>query len=478
MPCLFRYTQIISLMRFLLFLALIIGFLPSVRAQGSDSNLYFVGFSDKQGSDFTLDQPEAFLSSRSLARRAKHGVKVTETDLPISPNYEQQVAKTGVSIWLRSKWMNGVVVVANETELDKIKQLKFVDTTYLTAPAQYERKTMAPVIPVLDKPAPSFVKDTVSSTFYGASYPNLAKMKGDSLHRRGFRGKDMLVAVLDGGFPMVGYKDFLGYEDEATIPANWDVVEQDETALDGGSHGSTVLSTMAAHHPFFLIGLAPEARYVLFKTENGKGEHRQEEINYAVALEVADSIGVDVVNSSLGYTTFGDKSMDYTYADLNGRTSPASVAADRAFDRGMIIVTSAGNSGGDDWKYVGTPADSKKIFAIGALKDDDSRAYFSSFGPTADGRIKPDVSGPGVSIPSIAINGAGLRGASGTSLSSPLVAALVTCLWQAFPSATNEAVLEAVKMTADQAENPDNNRGYGLPDFAAAYRYLERKMGE
>jgi hypothetical protein len=374
--------------------------------------------------------------------------------------------------------MNGVVVVADDSQLAKIRKLKFVDTVFLTAPAQYDRSTMVPVIPSLDKPAPTFAQDTVSSTFYGASYDNLAKMKGDSLHRRGYRGKDMLVAVFDGGFPMVGYKDFLGYDDAATIPANWDVVEQDETALDGGSHGSTVLSTMAAHHPFFLIGLAPEARYVLFKTENGNGEHRQEEVNYAIALEIADSIGVDVINSSLGYTTFGDKSMDYTYADLDGRTSPASVAADLAFDRGMIIVTSAGNSGGDEWKYVGTPADSKKIFAIGALNDDDSRAYFSSFGPTADGRIKPDVSGPGVSIPAVAINGSGLRGASGTSLSSPLVAALITCLWQASPEATNEAVLEAVRMTADQAEKPDNKRGYGLPDFAAAYRYLERRSGE
>lgn len=466
-------------MRYLFFLLLLLaGFTNVITAQEENKNLYFVRFTDKQGSDFSVDQPTAFLSDRALARREKQGIKVTAIDLPVSARYEQKVAKTGAGIWLRSKWLNGVVVVANEPQLKLIRKLNFVDTVFLTAPAQYERSTSTPVVPLLDKPAPVFAKDTVSPTFYGASYANLSKMKGDSLHRLGYRGKDMLVAVFDGGFPMVGYKDFLGYDDPATIPANWDIVEQDETALDGGSHGSTVLSTMAAHHPFFLIGLAPEARYVLFKTENGRGEHRQEEINYVVALETADSIGVDVINSSLGYTTFGDKSMDYTYEDLNGQTSPASVAADLAFDRGMIIVTSAGNSGGDDWKYVGTPADSKKIFAIGALNDDDSRAYFSSFGPTADGRIKPDVSGPGVSIPAVAINGSGLRGASGTSLSSPLVAALVTCLWQAFPEATNAQVLEAVKMTADQAQKPDNKRGYGLPDFAAAYRYLEGKTSE
>ncbi|MEL6143316.1 MAG: S8 family serine peptidase, partial [Bacteroidota bacterium] len=240
-------------------------------------------------------------------------------------------------------------------------------------------------------------------------------------------------------------------------------------------HGSTVLSTMAAHHPFFFIGMAPEARYVLFKTENGRGEHRQEEINYAVALEVADSIGVDVANSSLGYTTFNDGDMNYSYQDMNGRTSPASVAIDNAFERGMIIVTSAGNSGSDDWKYISAPADANKSFSIGALDADDDRAYFSSFGPTADGRIKPDVSAPGVNVPAVATNGRGLQGANGTSLSSPLVCALVTCLWQAFPEATNQEILDAIRQTAGQANQPDNTTGYGLPNFAAAYRRLAQK---
>jgi len=368
--------------------------------------------------------------------------------------------------------MNGVVVVANDDEYERIKNLSFGDTTYLSGPYQYEREWAMPRIPSLDRPAPQHEAVPVSKAFYGAGYRNLAHMKGDSLHRRGFRGAGMLVAVFDGGFPMVNHPDFLGYHRRDAVPANWDVVQQDSTALDGGTHGSTVLSTMAAHHPFFFIGMAPDARYVLFKTENGRGEHRQEEINYAVALEIADSIGVDVVNSSLGYTTFNDPTMDYDYDDLDGQTSPASVAIDHAFDRGMIVVTSAGNSGGDNWKYVGTPADARKAFSIGALDRDDDRAYFSSFGPTVDGRTKPDVAAPGVAVPAVAINGRGLQGANGTSLSSPLICGLVTCLWQAFPAATNAEILDAIRTTASQADTPDNELGYGLPDFAAAFREL------
>lgn len=468
---------------YLFFLSLAFFFTNSVVSQQSaEMGLYFIGFTDKEGSPLTINDSERLFSPRSIARRQKHGAAVTTLDLPVSPRYEQAVVTTGVEIWLRSKWMNGLVVIANSGQIAAIQSLPFVDTTYYTSPlllssdGQSQRKTQQPSIPALEQKAPSIFPHSVEAALYGAGWTNLTKMKGDSLHRWGFRGQGMLVAVLDGGFPMVQHPGYLGHASDESVPANWDVVDQDETALDGGNHGSTVLSTMAANHPFFMIGMAPEARYVLFKTENGRGEHRLEEINYAIALEVADSIGVDVVNSSLGYTTFNDASMDYRYADLNGKTSPASIAADRAFERGMIIVTSAGNSGGDKWKYIGTPADAKHIFAVGAIDNKGDRAYFSSFGPTSDGRIKPDIVAPGVNVPSVDTNGRGIRGANGTSLSSPLICALVSCLWQAFPTATNAEILTAIKQTASQASKPDNALGYGLPDFAAAYRFLQQKQ--
>lgn len=438
----------------------------------TETGMYLVSFKNKKGTAFTTANPAAFLSERALLRRAAHGTEITETDLPLSPDHVRQVMATGATLWLKSKWLNAVVVAAAGPQVAALRDLDFVTELELVAPLQYDRPTPLPVVPLLTRPAPKVDAVPVAKNFYGYGWDNLSAMKGDSLHRWGFRGKGVLVAVFDGGFPNVNYKDFLGYTDAATIPANYDLVEQDSTALDGSTHGATVLSTMAANHPFFFIGTAPEATYVLFKTENGRGEHRLEEINYVVGLELADSIGVDVVNSSLGYTTFGYKEMNYRYKDLDGKTSPASRGITTAFQRGMIVVTSAGNSGADDWKYVGIPADSPEAFSIGALNKDGSRAYFSSFGPTADGRTKPDVSALGVDVAAITANGRGLTSANGTSLASPLVAGLMACLRQAVPDATNQELLDAVRATADQATKPDNERGHGQPDFAAAYRRL------
>lgn len=455
---------------FVLLVALVISSL-GLQAQAKDG-MFLVTFTDKEGSPYFIENPAAFLSERALARRALHQATITTLDLPLSPKYQKGILSTGAKIWLRSKWMNGVVVQASAEQMQLIKALEYVTATQYVAPKQYERSSNVPVMASLDRPDPTPEKVPVSQRFYGFGWDNLTGMKGDSLHRWGFRGQGVLVAVLDGGFPNVGYKDFLGYDDAAAVPGNYDLVQQDSTALDGGTHGATVLSTMAAHHPFFYIGTAPAARYVLFKTENGRGEHRLEEINYAVALEIADSIGVDVVNSSLGYTEFSDPNMNYTKENLDGKTSPASVAIGHAFARGMIVVTSAGNSGADDWKYIGTPADAPQAFSIGALTPDGDRAYFSSVGPTADGRIKPDVSALGVSVAAVAANGRGLDGANGTSLSSPLVAGLVACLWQAVPDATNQELLDAIRSTASQASTPDNVTGHGQPNFAAAYRKL------
>lgn len=445
---------------------------PAFAQQSAETGLYFVGFTDKAGTPYSVDRPQEFLSERALLRRAEHDSEITELDLPISTDYEVAVQETGAQIWLRSKWMNGVVVSAAGQQVDEIRGLDFVDTVYFSAPVQNERQSPLPRVPALDQPAPIVEHVPVSETFYGFGWPSLISMNGDSLHRWGFRGEGVLVAVFDGGFPNVNYKDFLGYDQAAAVPGNYDLVEQDSTALDGSTHGATVLGTMAAHHPFFFIGMAPEARYLLFKTENGRGEHRMEELNYVIALEIADSVGVDIVNSSLGYTTFGIRDMNYSYADLDGKTSPASIAIERAFERGMIVVTSAGNNGADEWKYIGIPADAPSAFSIGAIDPTGERAYFSSFGPTADGRIKPDVSAPGVNVPSVTANGQGLGGSNGTSLSAPLVTGLITCLVQAVPDATNREILDAVRQTASQSEIPNNELGYGVPDFAAAYRYL------
>ena len=458
-------------------LLLLLAFTTTLSAQKAldkttETGMYLVEFKNKKGSPGSVKKPGAFLSERALLRRAMHGAEVTEMDLPLSPKYVNEVTATGATLWLSSRWMNAVVVAAAGPQVDKIRGMKHVKSATFVAPVQYERASTRPVIPNLDRPAPIVDEVPVSRNFYGYGWDNITGMRGDSLHMWGFRGQDVLVAVFDGGFPYVNYRQFLGYEQEAAVPANYDVVEQDSTGLDGGTHGATVLSTMATFRPFLFVGTAPAARYVLFKTENGKGEHRLEEINYAVALEIADSIGVDVVNSSLGYSEFSQKNMNYRYKDMDGNTSPASRAIEHAFARGMIIVTSAGNSGNDPWKYITVPADAEEVLAVGALNKDGSKAYFSSVGPSADGRTKPDVAALGVDVAAMTGSGRAVTGANGTSLASPLVCGLVACLRGAVPDATNAEIVNAVRMTADQADAPDNERGYGQPNFAAAYRYL------
>jgi subtilisin family serine protease len=299
-------------------------------------------------------------------------------------------------------------------------------------------------------------------------------MRGDTLHQLGFHGEGMVVAVLDGGFPQADQPGFLGSYAPDEVPIGYDFVERDDKVYDGGTHGSTVLSVMAARHPFFLMGTAPGADYLLFKTENGQGEYRQEEYNWVMGIEKADSLGADIANSSLGYTTFDDKRMDYTAKDLNGIRSPASRAAALAVEKGMIVCISAGNSGGDSWRYIGTPADAPGVIAVGALDQKDKRAFFSSFGYEDNPLIKPDLMAPGTQIPGVSTSGRGYYPANGTSLAAPLLTGLVACLWQAFPERTNQEIIAAIKRTADRADNPDREYGYGIPNFAAAYRYLSQ----
>lgn len=463
------------MVRFLLLLLTGAGLAFSLSAQ---SGYYWVQFADKAGSPYTLEQADQFLSAEALERRSRHGQEIEEADLPLSVPYLRSVQQTGARIWLQSRWLNGVTVVAEPGTIAQIAAMTFVDTTYFTGPADMNGNGPA-ARPVPDwHNAPSLEYDTSFSIYYGRGYPALAILRGDTLHQMGYRGRGVRVAVLDGGFPSVNQGEFLGWPSDDIAPAAVDLVEQDGFGYDASSHGSTVLSTMAARHPFLLIGTAPEASYLCIKTENTIGEHRQEEINWAVGLELADSLGADVVNSSLGYTTFDLEEMNYTIANLDGRTSPASRAADLAYARGMIVVNSAGNSGSSSWRRIGIPADAAGVLAVGAIDNRGQRASFSSFGPSADNRIKPDVVAPGVGIPAISSSGQGIIPANGTSLAAPLVTGLVACLWQAFPDRTNREIMEAIRQGANRSAEPDEEFGYGLADFARAYRILQEARNE
>ena len=295
-------------------------------------------------------------------------------------------------------------------------------------------------------------------------------IEADKLHQAGFRGQGMTVAVIDGGFLNADAIPLLqNVKIEGTrnfVHPGWDVYAE----LD---HGMSVLSCMAANHPYTLVGTAPEASYWLFCSEDPDCECLAEEDYWAQAVEYADSVGVDVVNTSLGYYAFDDRSKDYRYRDLDGRTSLMTRSASMAADKGMIVVCSAGNSGDKQWKKITPPADADHVLTVGAVDARGMNTTFSSVGYTADGRVKPDVMARGGHTALIRPNGR-VSAANGTSFSAPVLCGGVACLWQACPQLTAKEVMELVRRSGDRFECPDNIFGYGIPSLWKAYLNANR----
>ncbi|GJM32642.1 MAG: serine protease [Saprospiraceae bacterium] len=446
-------------------------------AQVADSipKYFWVTFKDKADSPYQLNHPEVFLSEKALARRAKYNIPVTEADFPVNPTYLQSLREQGGLIHLSSRWLNAATVLAKPEVIDQIAKLPFVDTILYVGKYQKPR--------IEKRPRP--FKDNLDTNLlvsnpYGYAHPQITAMKGDSLHSKGWNGQGITIAVLDGGFSNVDiipffdslrqHNRFLGFHD---------FVDGDTNVFESSTHGTQVLSVMGANLPGLMVGTAPGANYLCIKTEDVRGEYLIEECNWVAGLEYADSIGADVVNSSLGYFVFNDASMNYKYEDLTGLKSMASRAVDYAFARGMIVVTSAGNEGNSAWRYISIPADAPNVLAVGSVFIDTTlRAGFSSVGPTADGRIKPDLVAPGVAITVVSQYSYKTRTSNGTSLSSPLIAGMTASLWSAFPNLNNEEIIDAIIKSCNQTVKPDNFLGHGLPDFLQAYKLLLKSQKE
>jgi len=248
-------------------------------------------------------------------------------------------------------------------------------------------------------------------------------------------------------------------------------VHRNSNFYTGDSHGTSVLSAMAGFVNGQLVGTAPDANYYLFITEDSAIEIPLEESLWVEAAERADSLGVDIINTSLGYSTFDDARYNYTYADMNGKTAFITRGADIAFSRGMIIVNSAGNSGSDTWHYITAPADGFDVLTIGAVDENEIIMVFSSFGPTADGRIKPDANAKGGST--TIINGSGVVSTgSGTSFASPVICGVIACFWQAYPNKTNTEIVQIIRESGHLFTSPTDQEGYGIPDFQNAFNTL------
>jgi serine protease AprX len=499
-------------------------FIPFPGHAQSPLSRYIILFTDKKGTAYNPGNPGSYLSAASLQRRVKQQIAVDSTDLPLSAVYLDSIASVpNVVILNASKWLNQVLIrTTDPAALAAISRFSFVRQALpvgsaATEPAQTGHAAKFPgdgiqgraetfqaagaagtswaaVTAATDQSAGAAgtsrvaiaaetsrvaAPGTANLINYGNTFSQIHIHHGEYLHNLGFRGQGMTIAVIDAGFSgYLGNPVFDSALSNGQILGSWDFVNNKQSVNEEDIHGMYCLSIMAANKPAIMVGSAPGAKFWLFKTEDLNSEYPVEEQNWAAAAEFADSAGADLITTSLGYVNFDDPSLDHTYPERDGHTAISTRAANFAVAKGMIVLASAGNSGSDtgDTKYVGCPGDADSALTVGATDNEGMIAPFSSWGPNAAGRIKPDVVSVGAGT-TIASPGGDAATGSGTSFSTPNLAGLVACLWQAFPEFGNHAILDAVRQSSSRYPNPDGRYGYGLPDLEKAYGILQEARG-
>jgi len=428
--------------------------------------IYRIYLSDKKESPYSLTHPTRFLSRRSLDRRKRQHLKLDSTDLPVSPRYIRQIESEEITVIGKSRWLNTVLVrMKDSTLVQQLDSLPYVKGRKLVwqSPDSVVRTAERP------KYHDNFDEhDKQPQQLYGRAYNQINALQGHRLHDISMRGEGMMIAIIDGGFRNVdripsfqtadirGTKDFV-YPPSPTIYAETD-------------HGTKVLSTMVINEPFYYIGTAPRSAYWLLRSEDQQTEQEVEEDYWTMAAEFADSVGCDLINSSLGYYEYDHATMSHPLWHLDGRTALISQAASLLAGKGMILINSAGNSGMGPWKKITVPADADNIITVGAITPDEPHhiAPFSSIGPSEDGRTKPDI--VAVGAPTFLVNGRGvITQDMGTSFAAPIVCGLAACLWEALPEKTATEIMELIRQTGNNREHPNNIYGYGLPNFWRAY---------
>lgn len=431
------------------------------------SYMYRIYLKDKAQSAFSVKEPQKYLSQKAIERRTRQGLKIDATDLPVSSKYLEILHDSGLKIVTKSKWNNSVVVEVKDTStINEIKNFPFVVRTkkVFTVPDSIPARNMNRKKEVINK-----YVDT--DNYYGDAFRQIEVHHGDSLHAAGFRGEGIDIAVIDAGFYNADEIDLFK---NMHLLGTKDFVNPKSDIYAENSHGMKVLSCMAANKPNVMVGTAPEANYWLLRSENNDSENPIEEDYWAAAVEFADSVGVDLINTSLGYNEFDDKSANYKYRDLDGHTSLMSNSASMLADKGIVLVNSAGNSGRGTWKKITPPADAENVITVGAMNRSLMNGEFSSVGDTADKRVKPDAMAVGVASAVASIEGTVSKG-NGTSFASPILCGVVASFWQACPWLTAKQVVEAVQKAGDRYTYPDNIFGYGVPDMWKAYKIEKAK---
>ena len=445
-------------------------------ASAQDATCYRIYLSDKNNNPYSINNPSEYLSQRAIDKRVRYNIPVTEQDLPINPQYKQQILALHPQMQplAVSKWMNTFTVYCpDSTVVPQILNLPFVDSIKAVG-AYILNDALSSQIP---ENQPSIVQNSLNSTKdsldYGYGFAQIAFHNGHLLHEAGFRGEGMLIAVIDGGF--YGIETISFFQDmvnEGRFYGHYSLMPNFVDTLESGwseVHGTIVTSTIAANTSGELIGTAPAASFALIHTEWVGSEELVEEDFWANGAEIADSIGADVINSSLGYRAFPDfPQSDVTYADMDGVNSIASRCATILGQKGVIVCIAAGNDGSNEYYYVGRPGDAFDILCVGASAVDSIIADFSSHGPSYDGRVKPDITSVGVET-SCYYPGDWLSTANGTSLATPVATGLCACLWQAMPQYTSTEMMQIIRESSHLYNNPNTEYGYGIPDFYKAY---------
>lgn len=429
---------------------------------------YWVAFRDKGQSPYSLERPSEFLGPRALERRARLQVPLDSLDLPVSPGYVATLEREGLTVMHCSKWLNGVVAYSRSELPQGWRSPSFVQSVTLCEVSPLAKPDSC--VPNHGSPLPRFEYDTLfGPDYYGGAFCQIDQLNGLALHRCGYQGNGVLVGVCDCGFPGVDTASLFAHlVSEDRIVATRDFVWPVENDVyTTHSHGTHALSTMAAFAPGTYVGTAPKASYALCRTENVFGETLLEEYNWVAAAEWLDSLGADIISTSLGYFDFTDSLQNHTLTDLDGHTAPISRGANVAVTRGMVVVVSAGNDGLADPQHLNVPADAERVLTVGAVDSVGMRVGFSSYGPTSAGLTKPDVMAMGHRVLSASPDGL-FRYTSGTSLSCPVMAGMMACLRQRFPNLLPGQLCDSVRAWGNRADSVDSYCGYGIPDFGRA----------
>lgn len=444
---------------FLLFLVI-----TPVFTTAQDSSVsYWVKFSDKANSPFSKFNPSKYLSQKAIKRRNVQDIPFNKQDFPVNPDYKHKVDRITAGVVLESKWLNGVVArISKNSMIRGVDTLAFTDTLFRVKGQTLKNQHLGTDLDVDD------------NLTYGAGLHQVEMLNGQFLHQMGYKGQEVDLAVLDAGFKGVkSLRAFNHLRQNSQLGLQQNLVNPRRSVTSSGTHGTSVLSVMGSVLNDTFTGVAPAANFHLFKSENTKSEFLVEEIAWVAAAEKADSVGAKIINSSLGYQDFEDSTTNHLYKDLDGESTLITRGAAVAAEKGMLVVSSAGNEGRSAWQYITAPADGKEVLTVGAVDSARARVAFSSVGPTADGRVKPDVMAMGAKTKLINANTGSVAQSFGTSFSAPLISGMAACLWQAFPNASNDAIREAIIQSGGQSDNPDSLKGYGIPDFYQAYVDLQ-----